>query len=253
MTAMAAYDLLLVAWFVLAAGTFIALFFVTAPYGRHVRAGWGPTIGARLGWIIMEAPAPAVFLACFLAGQQGWTIATFVFLIMWELHNIHRAFVYPFLRRSNAKRMPLLVVSIALMFGLINTYLIGSHMFLRADYYADHWLRDPRFLIGSGLFIVGLVINRHSDRILRNLRRSGETGYRIPEGGLFRWVSCPNYLGEIVEWVGWAIATWSLAGLSFALWTVANLAPRARSHHLWYRQQFQEYPRERKALIPFIW
>jgi protein-S-isoprenylcysteine O-methyltransferase Ste14 len=70
---------------------------------------------------------------------------------------------------------------------------------------------------------------------------------------MYRWISCPNYFGEIVEWIGWAIATWSLAGLAFALWTAANLAPRAHSHHQWYRESFADYPQERKALVPRLW
>ena len=65
-------------------------------------------------------------------------------------------------------------------------------------------------------------------------------------------MSCPNYLGEIVEWIGWAILTWSLAGASFAVWTAANLAPRALSNHRWYREQFTDYPPARRALIPFV-
>jgi hypothetical protein len=51
-------------------------------------------------------------------------------------------------------------------------------------------------------------------------------------------------------WTGWAVATWSLAGLSFALFTAANLIPRAVSHHRWYRRTFADYPRRRKAVIP---
>jgi protein-S-isoprenylcysteine O-methyltransferase Ste14 len=70
---------------------------------------------------------------------------------------------------------------------------------------------------------------------------------------LYRWISCPNYLGEIVEWSGWALATWSLPGLAFAVWTAANLAPRAHSHHLWYREHFEDYPPQRKALLPGLW
>ena len=45
------------AWIGLAVVVFVALFFVTAPYGRHLRAGWGPMLPARLGWMVMEAPA----------------------------------------------------------------------------------------------------------------------------------------------------------------------------------------------------
>ncbi|MGB2854987.1 MAG: 3-oxo-5-alpha-steroid 4-dehydrogenase, partial [Dehalococcoidia bacterium] len=92
----------------------------------------------------------------------------------------------------------------------------------------------------------------HSDGILRRLRTPGETGYKIPRGGLFERVSCANYFGEIIEWCGWAIATWSLPGLAFAVWTAANLVPRARAHHKWYPSQFPDYPQQRRALIPFV-
>jgi hypothetical protein len=60
------FNALLITMFALAATTVIALFFVTAPYGRHTRKGWGPTIGERLGWIVMEAPAPLVFAVTHL-------------------------------------------------------------------------------------------------------------------------------------------------------------------------------------------
>ena len=44
--------------------------------------------------------------------------------------------------------------------------------------------------------------------------------------------------------------TWSLAGLAFALFTFCNLAPRALSNHRWYRETFEHYPSNRRALIP---
>ena len=97
------------------------------------------------------------------------------------------------------------------------------------------------------------MMNLNSDAILRNLRKPGETGYKIPRGGFFRFVSAPNYLGELIEWSGWALATWSLPGLAFLLWTAANLVPRAISNHKWYVSTFPDYPRERKAILPFIW
>lgn len=67
---------------------------------------------------------------------------------------------------------------------------------------------------------------------------------------LFKYVSCPNYLGEIIQWAGWALLTMSPAGLVFLIWTIANLAPRALAHHRWYKETFQDYPDERKALLP---
>ena len=100
--------------------------------------------------------------------------------------------------------------------------------------------------------MTGFIINLKSDHILRNLRKPGDTGYYIPYGGMFKYVSCPNYLGEIMEWFGWALLTWSLVGLIFAVWTAANLIPRAVSYHRWYMKKFDNYPDNRRALIPFI-
>ena len=117
----------------------------------------------------------------------------------------------------------------------------------------SEWLIDPRFQAGLVLFVTGHAINRHADRTLHNLRQPGETGYAIPTGGLYRWISCPNYLGEMIEWIGWAVATWSPAGLAFATWVAANLVPRAHAHHLWYQEQFADYPPERRALLPGLW
>jgi steroid 5-alpha-reductase/3-oxo-5-alpha-steroid 4-dehydrogenase 1 len=98
-----------------------------------------------------------------------------------------------------------------------------------------------------------MALNLESDARLLSLRAPGEAAYKIPRGGLFAWVSCPNYLGEIAEWVGWALASWSIGGAAFAFYTAANLAPRAASHHAWYRRTFSDYPAERKALVPFVW
>jgi len=131
----------------------------------------------------------------------------------------------------------------------LNAY-VNARWVSQFGHYPAAWLADPRFLCGAALFVAGVVINVTADNTLLRLRRENR-GYQIPRGGLYERVSCPNYLGEILEWTGWAVATWSLAGLAFALYTIANLAPRARAHHRWYRARFPEYPSRRRALIPF--
>ena len=78
------------------------------------------------------------------------------------------------------------------------------------------------------------------------------SAYKIPYGFAYKYVSMPSYLGEILTWVGFAMASWSLAGLSFVLFTIANLLPRALSNHKWYKEEFVNYPEERKAIIPFV-
>jgi len=244
---------LIIGWVLLAAIVFSVLLFMAAPYGRYFKSGWGPAINNKAGWVIMEAAAPLVFAVCFFLGGRANMATTLVFLGLWEVHYLHRAFIYPFGLRNRGRGMPLVVVGFGLLFNTVNGYLNGRYLFTFAAGYGNQWLGDPRFIIGVALFLAGFIINRQADRILRNLRRSGESGYKIPYGGLYRWISCPNYLGEIVIWVGWAVATWSLPGLAFAAWTVANLVPRARSHHTWYRKRFPDYPPQRRALLPGIW
>jgi 3-oxo-5-alpha-steroid 4-dehydrogenase 1 len=229
---------------------FVTLFFVSAPYGRHTRGGWGLMIPNRLGWLLMEAPAALVMGAFFVLGLDCLTVVQVIFFLLWEAHYVHRAFIYPFTLRGKGKEMPACVAALAFFFNVANGYLNGRYLFALCGGYPVDWLRDPRFLAGMALFIAGYLTNRFADRTLRNLRRPGESEYRIPYGGLYRRISCPNYLGEIVEWIGWAVMTWSPPGLAFAVWTVANLVPRARDHHIWYRESFPDYPPERKALVP---
>jgi 3-oxo-5-alpha-steroid 4-dehydrogenase 1 len=247
------YNSLLVAWFIIGVIVFIALFFVVAPYGRHLRKGWGYSVGNKLGWVLMEAPAPLVFAVCFFYGDVKNSPVTLIFLVLWEAHYLHRAFIYPFSLRGSARRMPIGVIIMGFLFNIMNGYLNGRYIFTFSGGYDNSWLADPRFIAGLILFIVGYTINRQADLDLRSLRKPGESGYKISYSRLHRLVSSPNYLGEMTIWIGWALATWSLPGLAFAFWTVANLLPRARDNHAWYRQNFTDYPAERKALIPKLW
>lgn len=248
------FHVLMIVSFIAATGIFITLFFISAPYGRHLRRGWGVQLSNWLGWLLMESISAIVMLVMFLIGDAPKTLTTILFLLMWEAHYIHRSYIYPFMLRDGKKKMPVTVVLMAVAFNLGNGYINGRYMFhFAGSRYSIDWLLDPRFIIGAALFLAGFAINRWADNILRELRRPGETGYGIPHGGLYEYISCPNYFGEILEWIGWAIATWSLPGLTFAVWTFANLAPRAWSHHKWYHDTFREYPSDRKALIPGIW
>jgi 3-oxo-5-alpha-steroid 4-dehydrogenase 1 len=246
------YRILLFVFLGLAAAACAAIFFVTVPYGRHRRPGWGHLVRGRWGWFLMESPSFFVFLFVFLLGPNSSGLLAFIFFLLWEGHYVQRSLVYPFLIRSREKSVPLSVIVMAMAFTSLNGYLNGRWLYKFSGGYSASWLTGLRFIFGASLFVAGLIINLHSDSLLRSLRAPGESGYKVPRGGLFRYVSCANYFGEIVEWFGWALATWSLAGLGFAVWTVANLAPRARSHHLWYRRTFPDYPPERKALVPFL-
>jgi len=246
------YRVLLIGIFAVAVITAASLAFVIAPYGRHLRPGWGPTLPARASWLLMESPAVLVMAALFLISDRTANPAALAFLALWQLHYLNRTFVFPFRLRAGGKRMPATLALMAVVFNVWNGYLNGRWLFTLGPERDASWLMDPRFVAGAALFVTGMVINHHSDGILRRLRGPQETGYGIPRGGLFRFVSMPNYLGELIEWTGWAVATWSLGGLSFAVFTAANLVPRAIANHRWYRRQFPDYPPERKAIVPFV-
>lgn len=235
----------------LALVTALSLLFLSAPYGRHARSGWGPSVPHRIAWIAMESPTLLVFVPLYFMGRQAEQLVPILFLLLWLSHYGYRTLVYPFRLASGARPWPLAIVLMGALFNSLNA-LVLAPWFSEFGRYESDWLRHPCFILGVIIFFLGMGMNRQSDAILKSLRAPGETGYKIPQGGAYRWVSCPNYLGEIVQWSGFALATWSTAGLAFALFTAANVGPRALSHHRDYLRRFPDYPRNRRALIPFL-
>lgn len=245
------YWMLLFALFVLGPLVFAILLVVPAPYGRHAERRFGPEMNTRMAWVIMELPAVALFAFVFFEGQRALEVVPLVFFGLWQVHYVQRALVYPFLLRPR-RRTAVVICALGFAFNCANATLNGAWISSDLAGYTTGWLTDPRFLIGLALFVGGYGINRWADRVLRNLRKPGDGGYAIPRGGLYEWVSSPNYLGEMIEWCGWAVMTWSPPGLAFAVFTVANLLPRAIAHHRWYRETFPDYPERRKAAIPYL-
>ena len=63
------FQILINSWIGIGVVTFFVLLFISAPYGRHLRSGWGPLLPKRLGWILMEAPALyVIWIFYFLYG-----------------------------------------------------------------------------------------------------------------------------------------------------------------------------------------
>ena len=244
------FQILINSWIGIGIITFLILLFITAPYGRHIRSGWGPNLQKRFGWILMETPALYVMWLFYFLYADFTNIVLIIFLFIWSIHYINRSIIWPFLIDKNGS-MPLVVVILAFIFNVFNASFHGFWFFFMDNQYDISWLLNSNFLIGLCIFILGMAINIHSDRILLNISKE-EKGYQIPYGGFYKWVSSPNYFGEIIEWIGWAIMTWSLSGFVFALWTIFNLLPRALKHHSWYKDKFDNYPKDRKAIIPKI-
>lgn len=229
----------------------VLLKFITAPFGRHTRADFGPQINNRLGWFIMEAVSPVCFLFFFMNGSHPKTDLSWILAGLWTVHYINRSLIYPFRQKDVRKKMPVVIMISAVCFNLINGTLNGYYL----GEFSNRSVSDAPVIFSAGLFIFlcGMAINMHADNLLLALRKMGDGDYKIPNGFLFKYISCPNHFGEIIEWIGFAMMAWNLPALSFAIWTFANLAPRSDAHHKWYLQKFEDYPETRKALFPFIW
>ena len=250
------YDAVVWTMICLAAVVFLCLQKVTAGYGMMYDRRWGPTIGNRIGWVLMEAPVFLAMLLLWLFSSRRSELVPVIMVLFFLLHYFQRSFIFPFLIKGKG-RMPLCIILMGVIFNLINAYMIGGWIFYVAPsgMYSSEWLSTPQFWIGTLVFFLGMSVNIHSDHIIRHLRKPGDTRHYIPHGGMYRYVASANYFGEFVEWTGYAVLTWSLGGVAFALWTFANLAPRARSIHRRYVSEFgEEYSRlGRKYILPFIY
>ena len=249
---MSALNIAAIVWTLLALAIVPMQLRTTAPYGRHVRTDWGPLISNQLGWCLMELVSLLVFAGLFLAGPNVKTAPMWVFFALWTAHYVNRSLIFPWRTHTQGKSMPVAIVGSAGAFNIVNGGLNGLYLGWFGDIYPASWLTDPRFIVGLVIFVIGAAINLWSDNKLIGLRAGGKQGYSIPRGGIFDWISCPNHFGEIVQWSGFALMCWNLPALSFAVWTAANLIPRAVSHHAWYRRTFADYPTNRHAVIPAL-
>jgi 3-oxo-5-alpha-steroid 4-dehydrogenase 1 len=235
---------------------FVSLFFVDADYGKFYDKKWGPAINNKLGWVLMEAPVFIAMLVLWLCSDRRDDLVRMAFLFLFELHYIQRSFVFPFRLRGDSV-MPLSIILMGVTFNVLNALMQGGWIFYLSpdDYYGPDWLTTPKFIGGFLIFLIGMYINIQSDDIIRNLRKDGDSGHYLPKEGMFRYVTSANYFGELVEWIGFAILTWSWSGAVFAVWTFANLAPRASRIYDRYKVEFgnQLDTKKTKRMIPFIW
>lgn len=241
---------------IIAVLVFIALHFVTAGYGVFYNKKWGLAVPNKLGWILMESPVFIVMILLCIISERSTNIVCLIFLILFEIHYFQRSFIFPFLIRGKSV-MPLSVILMGVVFNVLNAVMQGGWIFYVApeNMYELSWLATPQFIIGTLVFFTGMIININSDYIIRHLRKPGDTKHYLPKKGLFKYVTSANYFGEFVEWVGFAILTWSLSGAVFALWTFANLAPRAAKIYNNYKKEFGDEldTKKVKRIIPFIY
>ncbi|XP_035714448.1 steroid 5-alpha-reductase DET2 [Folsomia candida] len=202
------------------------------------RFGFLPTV--IVPWVVIFfTPTPYLFNLTNLAG-----------LAIYYIHYFNRSVIYPSKISDHATPSPL-------WFFVSMLTITTVHTFAQTHHLANvHKPLDVSFLtfVAIGMSILGAWVNNRHDWILTQLRARGK-GYQIPQGSLFEYVSCPNYFGECLEWWGFALVTGGGGPqVMFAIFSTVFLVFRARFAHKWYHAKFgTKYPRERKAIIPFVY
>ena len=245
------FELMNYIWTGLAITVFLALviFKIKSPYGRHTNKNWGPMISNKWGWFIMELPALIIMPLITLIGPTEKTELTYFLVFLWVLHYFNRTLIFPFKLKTKNKKMPIIIVGSAIFFNSINGFLNGYFLgYLNAG---DSSIYSINVVIGLLIFSIGMYINKTSDKHLISLRSNNEN-YQIPYGNMFNYISCPNHFGEVIEWIGFMLIASNLPSITFAIWTFCNLSPRSMDHHKWYKEKFKNYPKKRKAILPYI-
>ncbi|KAG7033052.1 Very-long-chain enoyl-CoA reductase [Cucurbita argyrosperma subsp. argyrosperma] len=130
-------------------------------------------------------------------------------------------------------------------------------------YYVNHPLYSPvgdfQMKIGFAFGLLCQVCNFYCHILLRKLRSpEGNGGYQIPKGFLFNIVTCANYTTEIYQWVGFNIATQTVAGYIFLVVATLIMTNWALAKHRRLKKLFDgkegrpRYPRRWVILPPFL-
>ena len=251
---------------------FLCLLFIKAYYGKFfdsksedsnciqkILRKIFPVIPSRISWIVQECPCVFVTIFFLVYYFQNLNFQNLLMIAPFVLHYIHRTFIFPFMIHSS-KNNPLEITLMAFTFCLFNGFMINRSIFCQIIYYKQQifWLN---YIFGLTTFCIGMYINIHSDYSMikqRNANQDKTNKYIIPRGFMYELISCPNYFGELTEWLGFFILSNSFSGLVFFISTFANLFPRAIQYHQWYKNKFKEdfstdkSLSERKAIVPFL-
>jgi len=202
---------------------------------------------SKTNLILPELLSIAAFTFIFLTGNSAKTSVTWLFFFFWISHfgikiifNTLNGHHYK-TRSVNTKMFSVIVTVNA----LINGYYLGWLW----PAYAVSWINHPAFLGGSILIILGFVIQISANI---GIATNEEIDKHVLNSGLHKIVFCPAYFGEILQWGGFAIITWSAPAAAAFCWMLPMLYMQATVQKHRYLHKFPELPMARKALVPYI-
>jgi steroid 5-alpha reductase family enzyme len=138
------------------------------------------------------------------------------------------------------------------LFGLITVSVTSS------------WISYLVQIAGLLLMGGGLVVETVSDKQKSDFK--AEFPKQYCDVGLYRWVRCPNYLGEITFWVGnwvigivfyttpmrWIAALVGMVCIVLIMMGSTKRLERSQDERYGRRPKYQEYIRTVPVLIPFV-
>ncbi|VDB86649.1 unnamed protein product [Peniophora sp. CBMAI 1063] len=139
--------------------------------------------------------------------------------------------------------------------GLFLAYPIyGPTYSARSPFVQGTYRDDPNFLLGSVAFWLFCELSNFKTHLTTsNLRPAGSRKRAVPYGYGFNLVSFPNYLFESLGWVTVSVMTGSWAAWLFTAVSAGQMLIWAQKKHKAYKREFgKEFPRGRKAMIPFL-
>ena len=208
-------------------------------------------IPSKYGMLIAYVPATLISLYKAKTETTVTLASSLVFL-----HFFKRVLETLFVHKYSGSMDCNTSIAIGTFYSLVSLLIIGT-----AQPTSQNWLQLQR--LGLRLFAVGQIGNLYHHYLLRQLRAamhdkkdgdSKKRTYMAPTGGLFNFVACPHYLFEIVGFLGIAFASLHLHALFVACGMASYLCGRAINTLKFYQATFseEEWPRERKALVPFV-
>jgi len=109
--------------------------------------------------------------------------------------------------------------------------------------------------LGFPWFCVFMLLNFLCHLRLKYMRPKGTNDFVIPHGGLFEYITCPNYFCEIMTWFGFNILTgFTPAGIAFNIVGAAQMVKWATERREKFIKLFgSKWPKKRWVLFPFIY
>lgn len=211
-------------------------------------------INAQFGWSICYGAPLVVYAVLWYLSGMPQSIFQLVSLATYLGHFIKRIMEALFLHKYSKKMLLLPVIEISMFYCLgaviqhywCNIYTHG----LFADKLSSNYMA---IMVGILVYVIGESLNFYHHSILANLRPAGtSTGYAIPHAGLFHYVVCPHYLGELIAWYGMALAGQHLGMYLAWLVMVCYLCGRSHQTHLWYQKKIENFPKDRRNIFPGI-